>query len=46
MSVSNLEDSELQRRRFYLRLGVAALILLAAVAAACITMVPAGEAAV
>jgi membrane protease subunit HflC len=32
--------------RFYMRLGVAALVLLAAVAAACVVMVPAGTAAV
>ena len=32
--------------RFYLRLGVAGLVLLAAVAAACVVMVPAGTAAV
>lgn len=38
--------SDEERLRLFLRIGVAALILLAAIAAACIVMVPAGEAIV
>ena len=40
------DDSGREEFQFYLRLAVAGLILLVAVAAACITMVPAGEAGV
>jgi modulator of FtsH protease HflC len=39
-------DHDHERRELYLRVGVAALILLAAIATACIVMVPAGEAGV